>query len=96
MARGGVPQSRVPVEALRRVAGAANWFELALMLGVHHRQVHRWRAKGGIPYWPADRACARLGLHPVEVWPGWFSIEPVAAQADAENNCGIVAVATGG
>ena len=64
------PQTRLPLEPLRRAARADNLGHLSEMLGIPptHRQLNRWDATG-LPYYTADRLAARLGLHPAGVWP---------------------------
>jgi hypothetical protein len=45
---------------------------LARSLGLECTQTSRWRDRG-VPVDWADRAAVYLGLHPVEVWPDWYS-----------------------
>ena len=46
--------------------------EIADLLGIHVRRYYRLRAKG-ISVHQADQVCVRLGMHPGEVWPEWFT-----------------------
>lgn len=46
---------------------------LALSLGVARRQVQRW-AHRGLTVAQADVAAVALGLHPAEIWPGWWKL----------------------
>jgi plasmid maintenance system antidote protein VapI len=41
---------------------------LARLLGVHSRQVYRWRHEG-VTHAHADRLLTRVGHHPAEVYP---------------------------
>lgn len=56
---------RLPVAPLQ---GDDTILALARRLGVGNKQVHRWIAEGGIPFYAADDAACRLGLHPDAVW----------------------------
>lgn len=47
------------------------------MLGVHQRQVSRWRSYG-LSDDQADRCALAAGLHPREVWPGWDDVAETA------------------
>jgi hypothetical protein len=40
-------------------------------IGCSRRTLVRYRAQGQISEWVADRWCARLGVHPSEIWPEW-------------------------
>ena len=53
--------------------------DVADYVGVHDRQMHRWRVEGLTGCW-ADRAAVACGLHPAEVWPEWWEMH---AEKDA-------------
>lgn len=53
---------------------------IANMLGVDVNSIHRWKA-WGVPYYSADRAATRLGLHPLEIWPDFYIWEDYACHA---------------
>lgn len=46
---------------------------LARALGVDRANATRWR-RNGIPMDTADRIAVRLGWHPVEIWPEWYTL----------------------
>jgi len=48
----------------------------ATRCGVGPRSVHRWRAgeTTTITIGAADRIAVALGMHPGEIWDGWWSI----------------------
>lgn len=47
---------------------------LAARIGVSRRQVHRWIADGGVPFYSADAAARALGDHPCDLWGGaWWA-----------------------
>lgn len=46
---------------------------LGAILGVHRRQIARWRDYG-VPWVTADRIATSLGLHPANLWPEWMDI----------------------
>lgn len=46
---------------------------LARALGRDRAQVGKWRQRG-VTLDSADRIAVALGLHPVEVWPGWYRL----------------------
>lgn len=60
-------QARLPVGPLLAHADN-NYSLLARQLGVHHKQIHRWAATGGVPYYAADWAAIRIGSHPANIW----------------------------
>lgn len=45
---------------------------LAHRIGVRPRTVQRWRVEG-IPLHTADQVAIRCGMHPTEVWDGWWA-----------------------
>lgn len=57
----------------------------AARLGVHPRQVPRWRTEG-LSDAMADRCAIAVGLHPSIIWPGWDG-----EGDDGEAELGIVA-----
>lgn len=59
--------------------------EVSYRLGVHHRQVHRWRARGVcVP--SAEDVADRLGVHPTEIWGvGWWSAVDAMPVADDDD-----------
>lgn len=48
---------------------------IATLLDVPRRRVLTWRERG-VAYFDADEIAIRLGLHPAELWPDWWQIEP--------------------
>lgn len=48
--------------------------DLAELAGTTVRAVQRWRHRG-VPWSIADRAAIRLGLHPAELWPDWWTLD---------------------
>lgn len=44
--------------------------EEAADLGLHPRQIYRWR-QSGLTERQADELAVRCGFHPAEVWPDW-------------------------
>lgn len=36
---------------------------------------HRWRKKGGIPVYAADKVAIAYGVHPSRIWRDWFRLE---------------------
>lgn len=42
---------------------------IALRCGVSRQTVIRWRRKGSLPLFTADRIATRLGVHPLIIWP---------------------------
>lgn len=63
---------RFPLEPLQIAIGSPNNLAMARRLGVHARQLYRWRSYG-LDEHQADRAAIRCGLHPALVWAGWLS-----------------------
>lgn len=59
--------------------GRVALIELARRLGVHHKQVHRWRANG-LTVRAAEDVADRLGAHPSDIWGSQYW----AAIADGE------------
>jgi len=57
---------------LERAAGGRCLTEAARSLGVDRRQVYRWR-RYGLTAAQADELATRLGLHPANVWPSWWT-----------------------
>jgi hypothetical protein len=45
---------------------------LAERVGVHHRQVLRWRDQG-LNVYAADRVAVAMGLHPLLLWPDFHA-----------------------
>lgn len=72
---------RYPLANLRRALrdpDTGDWpnnCQLARRLGVHVRQVQRWRSDDGLTERWADRAAIRAGLHPSLVWSDWWDLE---------------------
>lgn len=59
---------RYPFAPLETLVGAPSAKQLADALGVHPRQVYRWRSTG-VTADQADLLAVRLHSHPFEVWP---------------------------
>jgi plasmid maintenance system antidote protein VapI len=62
---------RLPLEPLVRRHGSVS--ALARALGVERARAGAWWRRG-VSIDTADRIAVSLGLHPVEVWPGWFAL----------------------
>lgn len=63
---------RLPFAPLEQTVGAPNTCRLAMVLGVHPRQVYRWRSYG-VTEVQADELAIAVGVHPAEVWPDWLT-----------------------
>jgi hypothetical protein len=55
---------------------------LARLLGVHHKQLLRWRVSG-LTTGQADALAGRLRLHPSWIWPHWWENEAPAGPLEA-------------
>lgn len=53
---------------------------VAEQLGVHHRQIYRWR-QTGVTADQADALAVRAHMHPLEVWPELDDLAKVDCQA---------------
>jgi hypothetical protein len=58
---------RLPLAPLEQLVGRGCGLATARELGVHPRQVHRWRRQG-VTWAQADELATRAGWHPAEVW----------------------------
>jgi hypothetical protein len=47
---------------------------IADAIGFARGTIHSWRRRSGIPLYSADQVACRLGMHPVDLWPDWYSI----------------------
>lgn len=63
--------ARFPFGPLELLVSGSCGLATARALGVHPRQVYRWRA-GGVTWAQADELAVAVGLHPAEVWPEWW------------------------
>ena len=61
---------------LRRIAGPLSMKELAVRLDVSRSTMYRWK-RNGLNYWAADRAAAKLGRHPSDIWDSAREYEEV-------------------
>lgn len=75
---------RWPWAPLEEAIGGGTWAGMAAVLGVHERQIGRWK-QYGLTDESADRCAINAGLHPAKVWgPAWdddrlgFDLEEVA------------------
>lgn len=59
------------LEDLATAVGAETDAQLASAIGVTRRTIVRWRARGGLDPYQADRAAIAAHLHPLHVWPNW-------------------------
>lgn len=59
---------RFPLEPLTRATQTTTRRQLAQVVGVTPRTIHRWAA-AGIPLYAADRAAIAAGTHPLLIWP---------------------------
>lgn len=68
---------RLSFEPLEEAVSGSCAAATAIALGVHSRQVYRWRA-GGLSWQKADELAVRIGLHPFDVWgrDWWERVEP--------------------
>jgi hypothetical protein len=64
-------QPRLSLEPLVRSHGGVSG--LARALGRDRTQVSAWRSRG-VTVAMADNVAVAVGLHPVEVWPEWYSL----------------------
>jgi hypothetical protein len=48
-------------------------------LGVHVRQLYRWRTYG-VTADQADDLASSIGAHPSELWPEWWDLEPLRCE----------------
>lgn len=65
------PLLALAIRGPRTQPGDLGQRELAELVGVTRRTVNRWAAEG-VPLCSADKAAARLGYHPAEVWGRMF------------------------
>lgn len=64
---------RLSVAPLETLVGGGCGVEVAARLGVHHRQLYRWRHQG-LTWAQADILAVRAGVHPSQVWgDGWWT-----------------------
>lgn len=63
---------RWPVAPLLATCRVTTIGDVAALVGVSTRTVHRWQ-RNGLTDTQADRAAVALGLHPANVWPDWWS-----------------------
>jgi lambda repressor-like predicted transcriptional regulator len=66
-------QPRYPFDDLRDVVDPAHErtnLEVAEALGLHPRQLERYRRQG-VTDCAADRLAVRAGTHPAVIWPEW-------------------------
>ena len=64
---------RWPWAPLEEALGGRTWRASAAALGVHDRQISRWRSYG-LTDDQADRCAIAIGSHPALVWPGWHDV----------------------
>lgn len=80
----GQRQPHLPLAPLMVYADSGK--HLALKVGMHLRQIDRWR-KEGLTYYHADLAAVRLGLHPSHIWgDDWWAgtvLDPDKSEAVA-------------
>jgi lambda repressor-like predicted transcriptional regulator len=69
---------RLPLEPLVTRHGGVS--ALARALGRDRSQVGKWRRRG-VSLDRADAIAVALGLHPVEVWPEWYTVTEEAEAA---------------
>jgi hypothetical protein len=50
-----------------------NLKRIAFALGVHPKQLYRWR-ESGLTWVQADKLAIRAGYHPAEIWSEWWSL----------------------
>lgn len=67
---------KFPLDPVVRVAGVESDLALAALIAKDHKQVQRWR-ESGMTERLADEIATSLGRHPVELWPNWYSAEPI-------------------
>lgn len=65
-------QTRLPLRPLLGAARADSVSDLARRIGVPIRRAQDW-STNGIPLYRADDLAARLGYHPAELWPEWWT-----------------------
>jgi plasmid maintenance system antidote protein VapI len=69
---------RLSIEPLVKMYGTV--CGLGRALGVHSTQVNRWR-RTGLTIATADRLAIAVGLHPVDLWPEWYDLPVIVAEA---------------
>jgi lambda repressor-like predicted transcriptional regulator len=72
--------ARWPIGPLVAVTGRTA-AALAAEAGFTRRSGTRWGSAGWVNDETADRLACAAGLHPAEVWPGWFAAAPEEALA---------------
>jgi hypothetical protein len=70
-------EARLPFGPLEQLVSGGCGLATARELGVHPRQVYRWR-RYGVTWAQADELATRAGWHPAEVWGAdWWDAEPI-------------------
>lgn len=69
--------TRFPLAPLLVAANRPTHATVAEVMGVKTTTVHQW-VQRGLSTHMADRLAVAFGLHPAEVWDGWWSPELVA------------------
>lgn len=59
--------------------------ELAVVLGIPLRTLHRILQAQLLGWMVADRCAVALGYHPCQLWPDWFPDQP-AAHGDLDDD----------
>lgn len=77
------PKHRWPFQPLMDAAKTTNLVVLGETLGVHPRQLTRWRSYG-VTDEQAEHLAMRLGLLPDAVWDDWFNVDLSSLEAEEE------------
>lgn len=64
--------TRYPFEPLEQAVGAETILNMASLIGVTPRSVHRWKKQGSIPERSADRIATRIQSHVACIWPNEY------------------------
>lgn len=65
---------RLPFWRLERYVNGAGTSDrsIATATRINHRSVAQYRV-GGVPFLQADRIACRLGVHPANIWPEYWT-----------------------
>lgn len=69
----GALRARLPLAPLFEAARTTCQAELARCIGVNRRVLARWVVRGSVPAARADSCAVRLGFHPANLWPEWWT-----------------------
>lgn len=61
-----------PLAEVYRITGPLTLLEMSMLTGFPERTICRWNSAGAVPDRSSDALAVALGLHPANLWPGWF------------------------